>query len=79
MFILPEYYPHSGAGISTYYQHYIKAIKPYCNRIKVLVGSGYLQGGNSLSVDGVEIEFLEIIFVPPGQCGNKQIKEWDSI
>jgi glycosyltransferase involved in cell wall biosynthesis len=59
LFILPEYYPHSGGGISTYYLHYIKALKPHCERIKVLMGSGYLQGDDKLVNEGIEIEYLK--------------------
>lgn len=58
LFILPEYYPHSGGGISTYYQHYIDALKPYCNGIKVIVGSGYVQGADKFTHNGVEVEYL---------------------
>lgn len=59
LFILPEYYPHSQAGISTYYLHYINAIKPYVSVIKVLVGSGYTQADQILDLDGVCIEYLK--------------------
>ncbi|HEK21145.1 MULTISPECIES: glycosyltransferase family 4 protein [unclassified Mucilaginibacter] len=58
LFVLPEYYPHSGGGISTYYQHYIKAIRPHCQRIKVMVGSGYVQGTDKFEHEGIEIEYL---------------------
>ena len=58
LFILPEYYPHSGGGISTYYLHYIKALKPFCERIKVVVGSGYVQRDETHMLEGVEIEYL---------------------
>lgn len=58
LFILPEYYPHSGGGISTYYLHYIKALKPYCGKIKIIVGSGYVQSDEDHLVDGVEVEYL---------------------
>ena len=58
LFILPEYYPHSGGGISTYYLHYIKALKPYCERIKVIVGSGYLNKDERFDFDGIEVEYL---------------------
>lgn len=59
LFILPEYYPHSGGGISTYYQHYIDALKPHCDGIKVIVGSGYVQGTDKFTHNGVEVEYLE--------------------
>lgn len=59
LFILPEYYPHSGGGISTYYLQYIKALKAHAHDIKVIVGSGYTQTDQSFDVDGVEVEYLK--------------------
>jgi glycosyltransferase involved in cell wall biosynthesis len=58
LFILPEYYPHSGGGIATYYQHYIDALKPYCEHIKVIVGSGYTQAEQKFDHHGIEVEYL---------------------
>lgn len=58
LFILPEYLPHSGGGISTYYQHYIQAIKPQCEKISVIVGSGYVQADDQFDHDGVTVEYL---------------------
>lgn len=58
LFVLPEYLPHSGAGISTYYIHYIKALKKHVNSIKVLVGSGYTQSKECYDIEGVTIEYL---------------------
>lgn len=58
LFILPEYYPHSGGGISTYYINYIKALRPSCDRIKVIVGSGYYTDNSKFEIDGVEVEAL---------------------
>lgn len=59
MFIIPEYYPHSGGGIATYYEHYIKALQPYCEHIKVIVGSGYTQAENDFDHNGVSVEYLK--------------------
>lgn len=59
LFILPEYYPHSGGGISTYYINYIKALQPYCNKIKVVVGSGYINNNDTFNIDGIDIEYLK--------------------
>lgn len=59
LFILPEYLPHSGGGISTYYQHYIQAIKPHCEKISVIVGSGYVQAYDQFDHDGVTVEYLK--------------------
>jgi len=59
LFILPEYYPHSGGGISTYYLHYIKALYPLCSEIHVIVGSGYTYSDETYIHDDVHIEFLK--------------------
>jgi glycosyltransferase involved in cell wall biosynthesis len=59
LFILPEFFPHSNAGISTYYQHYIDAIRPYCTKIKVIVGSGYVQNISEYNYKGIEVEYLK--------------------
>jgi glycosyltransferase involved in cell wall biosynthesis len=59
LFILPEYYPHSGGGISTYYLHYLNALMPACKRIKVIVGSGYTQATDKFLHNGIEVEYLE--------------------
>ena len=59
LFILPEYYPHSGGGISTYYEHYIKALLPHCDQIKVIVGSGYTQADNDFEHEGINVEYLK--------------------
>jgi glycosyltransferase involved in cell wall biosynthesis len=59
LFILPEYYPHSGGGISTYYLHYIKALKTHVKEIKVIVGSGYTQSNEKYDLEGINIEYLK--------------------
>ncbi|MEJ5992826.1 glycosyltransferase [Pedobacter sp. Du54] len=59
LFILPEYYPHSGGGISTYYIHLLKSLAPVCEKIKVIVGSGYTQENNSFNIDNVEVDYLK--------------------
>lgn len=59
LFILPEYYPHSGGGISTYYLHYIEALKPHVQEIKVIVGSGYTQSDEQYEINGIRIEYLK--------------------
>ncbi|MFD0795043.1 glycosyltransferase family 4 protein [Mucilaginibacter litoreus] len=59
LFILPEYYPHSGGGISAYYINYLNALRPHCQRIKVIVGSGYTQASNKFIHNDIEVEYLE--------------------
>lgn len=59
LFILPEFYPHSGAGISTYYLHYINALNTSINNIKVIVGSGYVQADENYDFKGITVEYLK--------------------
>lgn len=59
LFIIPEYIPHSGGGISTYYQQYIKCLAPFCEEIKVIVGSGYSYGGTDFEHKNVIVEYLK--------------------
>ncbi|TKC08185.1 glycosyltransferase [Pedobacter polaris] len=59
LFILPEYYPHSGGGISTYYIQYIKKIAPFCEHVKVILGSGYFQGTSGFETDNIKSEDLD--------------------
>jgi glycosyltransferase involved in cell wall biosynthesis len=59
LFILPEYYPHSGGGISTYYINYLNALRPHCERLKVIVGSGYTHASNKFTYNDIEVEYLE--------------------
>lgn len=58
LFILPEYYPHSGGGISTYYLHYIEGVKKHFEEVKVIVGSGYTQSNQSFEHNGILVEYL---------------------
>lgn len=59
LFVLPEYYPHSGGGISTYYQELMPVLKLQCTKIKILVGSGYTQSDKSFMQEGIEVEYLK--------------------
>lgn len=59
LFVLPEYLPHSGGGISTYYQHHLAEFKNHVCEIKVIVGSGYTQEDNSFNIDGIIVEYLK--------------------
>jgi len=59
LFVIPEYYPHSGGGISTYYLNYIKALRQHGVEIRVIVGSGFTQSDEVFDLDGVTIEYLK--------------------
>jgi glycosyltransferase involved in cell wall biosynthesis len=58
LFFLPEFYPHAGGGISTYYLNYIEAIKHHCDEIRVIVGSGYTQSEEIYNYNGIHVEYL---------------------
>jgi glycosyltransferase involved in cell wall biosynthesis len=59
LFILPEYYPHSGGGIATYYQYYLKALLPFCEQLKIITGSGYVQEDKIFEHEGITVEYLK--------------------
>jgi glycosyltransferase involved in cell wall biosynthesis len=59
LFILPEYYPHSGGGISTYYLQYIDFIRTHVAKIKVVVGSAYTQSLDQFIYHDIEVEYLK--------------------
>lgn len=59
LFILPEYYPHSGGGISTYYLQYIDFMRSHVAKIKVVVGSAYSQSSDRFLHHDIEVEYLK--------------------
>lgn len=58
IFILPEFYPHSGAGISTFYIQLIPQLVKNFNKIKVIVGSGYFHKNEKFVWNSIEVECL---------------------
>jgi glycosyltransferase involved in cell wall biosynthesis len=59
LFILPEFYPVHGGGIITFYQNLLLALRPHCERIKVIVGSGYTQDNYNTVWNDIEVEYLQ--------------------
>lgn len=59
LFILPEYYPHSGGGISTYYLQHIDFMRNHVAKIKVVVGSAYTQSLDHFLHHDIEVEYLK--------------------
>ncbi|QNN43026.1 glycosyltransferase family 4 protein [Pedobacter roseus] len=59
LFILPEYYPHSGGGISTYYLQHIDFMRSHVAKIKVVVGSAYTQSLDRFLHHDIEVEYLK--------------------
>src|SRR5690242_12832987 len=59
LFILPEYLPHPGGGIATFYQNLL----PFCvsqgHQVRVILGSTHTQGDAQYELDGVVIEQLK--------------------
>jgi glycosyltransferase involved in cell wall biosynthesis len=59
LFILPEYPPHSGGGIATFYRHTLPEIVRQGHQVHVLVGSAFTSKLPSYQADGITIEFLD--------------------
>jgi glycosyltransferase involved in cell wall biosynthesis len=59
LFVLPEFYPHPGGGIATYYLHFLPLLAQSGCTVKVLVGSGFTQGEETHYYNGLEIEYLK--------------------
>jgi glycosyltransferase involved in cell wall biosynthesis len=59
LFILPEYPPHSGGGIATFYRHTLPKIVRQGHQVHILVGSAYTSKLPSYQVDGMTVEFLD--------------------
>jgi glycosyltransferase involved in cell wall biosynthesis len=59
LFILPEYYPHPGGGLATYYLEIIPEIVRQGHQVKVIVGSGVVMGEQTYEVGQVSIEYLK--------------------
>jgi glycosyltransferase involved in cell wall biosynthesis len=59
LFILPEYPPHSGGGIATFYLHTLPEIARQGHEVHVLVGSAVTSKIPSYQADGITVEFLD--------------------
>ncbi len=59
LFVLPEYYPHPGGGIATYYLELLPELVRQGHTVKVIVGSGVTNGEHAIEKDGVTVEYLK--------------------
>ncbi|MBC1225148.1 glycosyltransferase [Nostoc sp. UCD121] len=58
LFIIPEYPPHSGGGIATFYSNTLPEIVAQGHQVDVLVGSAFTSKLPNYQKDGVNVEFL---------------------
>ncbi|MEI8296288.1 MAG: glycosyltransferase family 4 protein, partial [Alphaproteobacteria bacterium] len=59
LFIIPEYPPHSGGGIATFYRDTLFEIVAQGHQVHVLVGSAFTSKLPSYVKDGVRVDFLD--------------------
>jgi glycosyltransferase involved in cell wall biosynthesis len=59
LFIIPEYPPHSGGGIATFYRDTLSEIASQGHQVSVLVGSAFTSKLSSYVKDGVRVDFLD--------------------
>ncbi len=61
LFILPEYLPHSGGGIITFYRALLPQLVAMGHEVRVIVGSAMFAEANRnpVIVDGVQVESLD--------------------
>lgn len=61
LFILPEYLPHTGGGIITFYRALLPQLVAMGHEVRVIVGSAMFaeEKANPTLVDGVKVESLE--------------------
>jgi glycosyltransferase involved in cell wall biosynthesis len=59
LFVIPEYPPLIGGGISTFYQNLLPVLVEQGHSIHVLVGSAFTNQRPEYELDGVTVEFLD--------------------
>ena len=59
LFVLPEYPPHSGGGIATFYRHTLTELVRQGHQVHVLVGSAFTSKLPSYEAHGITVEFLD--------------------
>jgi glycosyltransferase involved in cell wall biosynthesis len=59
LFILPEYLPHHGGGIVTFYEALLPELVRQGHEVEVLVGSAFTMDEAPYERDGVRVSFLE--------------------
>lgn len=62
LFVLPEYPPHQGGGIITFYRNLLPRLAARGHEVRVLVGSGVFASEDSapVTVEGVRVEALDL-------------------
>lgn len=58
LFVLPEYPPHSGGGIASFYSNILAELVSLGNQVDVLVGSAFTSNLSSYKSSGVNVGFL---------------------
>lgn len=59
LFILPEYLPHTGGGIVTFYRNVLPELVRQGHQVHVIAGSAFTSKSASYEADGVTVEFLD--------------------
>ena len=59
LYVLPEYPPHHGGGIVTFYEALLPALVRQGHEVDVLVGSAFTADEAPYELDGVRVSFLE--------------------
>jgi glycosyltransferase involved in cell wall biosynthesis len=59
LFVLPEYGPHSGGGIATYYKDLLRICAERGHYVRVILGSPHTVGTARARLAGVEVEELD--------------------
>lgn len=58
LFTIPEYPPHSGGGIATFYWSLLPEVVKRGHQVHVLAGSAFLSGKASYPMEGITVELL---------------------
>ncbi|MBI4783113.1 MAG: glycosyltransferase family 4 protein [Oscillatoriophycideae cyanobacterium NC_groundwater_1537_Pr4_S-0.65um_50_18] len=59
LFVIPEYPPHSGGGITTFYRHLLPELCRQGHQVHVLAGSAFSPALPSYHAAGLTVEFLD--------------------
>jgi glycosyltransferase involved in cell wall biosynthesis len=63
LFVIPEYSPHAGGGIITFYRNLLPELVKQGHQVHALVGSAFTSQLPSYEADGVTVEFLDHVAV----------------
>src|SRR5471032_6246 len=59
LFVLPEYHPHPGGGIATFYQQTLPPLVRLGHKVHVLVGGAFTSHQAPCKVDGVTVDYVD--------------------